>query len=129
MDRHYSRHDMVRIDGGQFEMGTDEPIFVSDNESPARKISVDSFYMDKYEVSNRQFSKFMKLRQVESSFKTDAELFGNSFVFDNLMCDTCIKNINEFRVAETPWWVKVNGAYWKKPFCNHSTIKGAYLLN
>lgn len=48
------------IAGGQFQMGTDKPFFVADGEGPSRSVTVDDFYMDIHEVSNRDFEEFVK---------------------------------------------------------------------
>jgi hypothetical protein len=42
-----------------FTMGTNEPIFISDGESPARKIHLSPFCIDQTEVSNAQFYQFV----------------------------------------------------------------------
>lgn len=46
---------MVLIAGGEFMMGKDSP---GANYSPAHKVSVDSFYLDKHEVTNAKYKKF-----------------------------------------------------------------------
>lgn len=40
-------------------MGTDDPQIKQDGEAPARRVSIDAFYMDAYEVSNADFEKFV----------------------------------------------------------------------
>lgn len=40
-------------------MGTDDPQIRQDGEAPARRVTVDGFYMDAYEVSNADFEKFV----------------------------------------------------------------------
>ena len=50
---------MTFIKGGTFQMGLEKPIIPVDGESPARMVTVDSFYMDKYEVSNAEFELFV----------------------------------------------------------------------
>lgn len=40
-------------------MGTDEPAIQQDGEWPVRKVHVNSFYMDRYEVSNEDFERFV----------------------------------------------------------------------
>ncbi len=52
-------HQMVKIKGGKFMMGTDKPIIVPDGEGPARKVTVSSFWMDVHEVSNSEFELFV----------------------------------------------------------------------
>ena len=49
---------MVLIPAGEFTMGTDDPQ-ASDDQRPARKVNVDAFYIDKYEVTNAQFQEFI----------------------------------------------------------------------
>lgn len=40
-------------------MGTDDPQIKQDGEAPARRVAIDAFYMDVYEVSNAEFEKFV----------------------------------------------------------------------
>ena len=66
---------------GKFTFGTDEPLIKDDGEEPARVVEISSDYiMDAYEVTNSEFWFFA----TETGYKTDAEKFGNSYVFD--MC-------------------------------------------
>ena len=51
--------EMILVKGGTFTMGTDLPIFVNDGEAPARRVQVSNFLMDKFEVSNMKFAKFV----------------------------------------------------------------------
>ena len=44
---------------GTFLMGTKKPIIVPDGEGPARRVTVDSFWMDIYEASNAEFELFV----------------------------------------------------------------------
>lgn len=50
---------MVSIPAGVFTMGTDDPQIKQDGEAPARRVTVDAFYMDAYEVSNADFERFV----------------------------------------------------------------------
>ncbi|KAF2987871.1 hypothetical protein EK904_011993 [Melospiza melodia maxima] len=50
---------MVLIPAGVFTMGTQEPQIQQDGEGPARRVHLGSFYMDQYEVSNRDFESFV----------------------------------------------------------------------
>jgi len=47
---------MTLIPGGRFLMGDDQGEL---DEQPARQVEVDSFFIDKYEVTNRQFARFL----------------------------------------------------------------------
>ncbi|HXG94935.1 MAG TPA: bifunctional serine/threonine-protein kinase/formylglycine-generating enzyme family protein [Blastocatellia bacterium] len=51
----YNGSKMVLIPAGEFLMGDDDH---KPNEKPAHKVSVDAFYIDKYEVTNAEFKKF-----------------------------------------------------------------------
>ena len=48
--------EMVLIPAGEFQMGSNDGY---DDEKPVHSVYVDAFYMDKYEVTNAQFKKFV----------------------------------------------------------------------
>lgn len=48
--------EMVLVPAGEFLMGSDKG---SEDERPAHKVSLNAYYMDKYEVSNRQYHMFV----------------------------------------------------------------------
>ena len=48
--------EMVLIPAGEFQMGSNAG---DDDEKPVHSVYVDAFYMDKYEVTNAQFKKFV----------------------------------------------------------------------
>ncbi|MDA9860455.1 SUMF1/EgtB/PvdO family nonheme iron enzyme [Planctomycetota bacterium] len=50
--------DMVAIPGGTFEMGDHAGVGTTD-ELPLHSVTLDAFYMDKYEVSNTKFADFL----------------------------------------------------------------------
>ncbi|KAG8436075.1 hypothetical protein GDO86_007251 [Hymenochirus boettgeri] len=101
---------MVLLPSGVFSMGTNEPAIPQDGESPARRVNLDSFYMDIYEVSNKEFAKFVKA----TGHVTEAEKFGDSFVFEGLISEDVKSNIHQ-AVAAAPWWLPVKGANWRHP--------------
>ncbi|XP_075039851.1 formylglycine-generating enzyme [Mixophyes fleayi] len=104
------RDNMVLLPYGVFTMGTDEPAIPQDGESPARRVHIDSFYMDKYEVSNSEFEKFVAV----TGHVTEAEKFGDSFVFEGLISEE-VKSAIDQAVAQAPWWLPVKGADWRHP--------------
>jgi sulfatase modifying factor 1 len=64
-----STADMIKLDGGRFLMGTESKEgFATDGEGPIREVIVDSFYMDTYPVTNRQFAEFVQ----QTSYRTEA---------------------------------------------------------
>lgn len=117
-------NDMVLIPGKNYYVGTDEVMIKNDMEGPERVVNLESFYIDKYEVSNRDFSHFTKL----TNYKTEAENFGDSFVFSLFLNDTFKDKIKDFRVLQAPWWYKVMGTDWKHPYGPDSDILGIVIL-
>ena len=50
----------------------------------------------------------------ETRYKTDAEKFGNSYVFD--MClEKEVLEASTQAVQVAPWWIQIDGASWKSP--------------
>ena len=49
---------MVRIPGGTFQMGTNDPAFP--DAQPIHPVHVKEFWMDEHEVTNAEFEKFVK---------------------------------------------------------------------
>lgn len=113
--------DMVLIQSGTFEMGSDKPLFVTDFEGPIKNVSVEkAFYLDKYEVSNKKFSEFVE----KTGYKTEAELFGDSFMFEMFITEEDRGKYEDVRAVQAPWWVKMKGVSWKSPEGPGSTIDG-----
>ncbi|KYO24937.1 sulfatase-modifying factor 1 [Alligator mississippiensis] len=104
------RGQMVPIPAGVFMMGTDEPEIRQDGEWPARRVRVNLFYMDQYEVSNAEFEKFVN----STGYVTEAEKFGDSFVFEGMLSEQVKAEIQQ-AVAAAPWWMPVKGANWRHP--------------
>ncbi|XP_059614949.1 formylglycine-generating enzyme [Phlebotomus argentipes] len=111
---------MSLIPGGDFTIGTDQPIFEADKESPEKKVHVDSFYLDKFEVSNKDFGEFVDA----TGYKTEAEKFGDSFVFQGFLDDATKKENKDVRVVGAEWWYKIKGANWRHPEGQGSDLTG-----
>ncbi len=85
--------EMIFFEGGKFKMGSDNGL---PNEQPIHEVTLKPFYLDKTPVTVSQFKKFVEA----TDFKTEAEKFGDSGVFN-------LENQN---------WELLPGANWKKPF-------------
>ena len=111
---------VVALDGGRFLMGTDDKEgFPDDGEGPSREVSLSPFSISAQAVTNAEFSRFVK----STGYKTEAELFGWTFVFHLFVPEETAARID--RVVEiTPWWWPVEGAYWEKPEGSTSNLKG-----
>lgn len=103
---------MVRLDGGTFLMGTDHPdAWVQDGEGPVREVFVSPFYIDICTVTNDQFQKFV----AETGYKTEAEKFGWSYAFHNLIPKSVFKKGGARKLEGLEWWYGVEGACWRRP--------------
>lgn len=81
---------------------------------PFFSVHVKGFWMQKYEVSNGQFSKFVNA----TNYTTLAEKNGGSYVFKS----STAKDSSSLK--KEPWWHFVIGANWKHPSGKNSNIKG-----
>lgn len=112
---------MSRIAGGQqLSIGTDTPVFREDNESPVRRVDVAPFYLDRYEVSNADFASFVQ----DTRYASDAEVFGDSFLFKGQLSEAQQLENEAFRVVGATWWYKVKGVTWQQPEGPGSSIEG-----
>lgn len=115
-----SQDSMVLIPAGEYQVGTDDVAIESDKEGPKRIIKLNSFLIDKFEVSNKDFGNFVSA----TNYKTEAEVFGDSFVFAIFLNKTVKENLKDFRVVQTTWWYKVFGVNWKHPYGADSDLSG-----
>jgi formylglycine-generating enzyme required for sulfatase activity/tRNA A-37 threonylcarbamoyl transferase component Bud32 len=77
--------EMVEIPGGTFMMGSPEAERKrKDDESPQHEVTVPSFYMGKYEVTQAQWKAVAAMPQVERELKLDPELFPSKFKGEEL---------------------------------------------
>ncbi len=108
---------MVRLDGGEFLMGTDDAVgFPADGEGPVRAVTLSPFRIDPTAVSNASFVEFVDA----TGYLTDAERYGWSFVFGGLLPD----DFPDTRgAARAPWWRQVFGADWRHPEGPHSSVE------
>jgi sulfatase modifying factor 1 len=107
-----STEGMIKLDGGVFLMGTNlDEGFPQDGEGPAREVTLDPFYMDVYPVTNGHLEEFVQA----TGYRTEAERFGWSFVFEGHIPTERYAEIVERQVRGASWWCKVNGADWRHP--------------
>lgn len=112
---------MVKINAGTYFIGTNNPIVVADGEGPKREVVLNDFYIDKFEVSNEDFMTFVNA----TGYVTEAENFGDSFVFEGLLAQSTKDKINK-AVAQAPWWLPVKQASWQHPEGPDSNITCMY---
>jgi formylglycine-generating enzyme required for sulfatase activity len=129
---------MVWVPGGAFIQGAvPQDKMAMAHEKPAHKVKVDGFFMDVTEVTNAQFSKFVK----ETGYITVAERAidweemktqvpeGTPKPHDSILqpgsltfkkTKTSVPNLYDF----SQWWNWTIGANWKQPNGPGSSIKG-----
>ena len=118
--RRGSTQGMVKLPGGSFLMGTDDDVgFPADGEGPVREVTLEPFYIGQTAVTNRQFSSFIR----DTGYTTEAEEYGWSFVFFSFLSEESVRMAQQV-VAQTPWWIPVEGASWRHPEGPGSTIRG-----
>jgi formylglycine-generating enzyme required for sulfatase activity len=102
----------VELPGGSFLMGTDYAQgFPEDGEGPVRRVSLSPFAIDAFPVTNAEFAAFHRA----TGYRTEAEVFGWSFVFWAHIAQERFDELVEDTVASAPWWCKVKGATWDAP--------------
>ncbi len=72
------------------------------------ELEVAAFDLDVYEVTNRDFAAFVDA----TAFETEAERWDWSLVFHP---EATANPAQEQRVPGTPWWLRVDGADWRRP--------------
>ncbi|WP_037575257.1 formylglycine-generating enzyme family protein [Sporocytophaga myxococcoides] len=115
---------MVWIPGGKFRMGSDTHY---PEESPAHEVQVEGFWMDKFNVTNQEFERFVQ----ETSYVTIAErplnaedypgadpamLLPGSLVFQKPSKRVDLNNYMN-------WWAFIHGANWRHPEGPGSDLK------
>jgi formylglycine-generating enzyme len=128
---------MVWIPGGEFTMGTNDPESYS-REAPAHRVRVDGFWMDKTEVTNKQFDEFVKATNYITTAERkpeweqlklqlppgtprphDSVLQAGSLVFTP---PATVVMLNDYSL----WWKWVVGANWRHPKGQGSNLDGKW---
>ncbi len=115
---------MVWIPGGTFQMGSKD---FYPEEQPVHRVSVDGFWMDKYQVTNQEFQKFVKatgyvtvaerpLNPTDYPGVSPEKLLPGSLVFHMTSGEVDLKNMSQ-------WWAWTPGAYWRHPDGPGSSLK------
>lgn len=100
---------LVHLPGGTFDMGSEDPdAHQEDGEGPVRAVTVAPFGIAPTAVTVAQFATFVK----RTGYRTTAERLGWSYVFHNAVpAGVQVRG----RLADTPWWLAVDGASWRSP--------------
>ena len=118
-------NDMVWIPGGTFLMGAEDG---QEDEKPVHRVVVDGFWMDRHEVTNEQFEKFVKA----TGYITIAERKPDPKDFPGAPPDKLVPGSIVFTPppGNVPldnhfiWWSYVPGANWRHPEGPQSNLDG-----
>jgi sulfatase modifying factor 1 len=83
--------EMIWVEGGTFKMGSNAG---GEDEKPLHEVTLNGFYMGKYEVTRGQFRKFVEA----TNYQTEAENDGGAWIWS----------------SEEKKWVNKEGLNWKK---------------
>ena len=117
---------MAWIPPGEFSMGTQEAMF--EDTRPIHRVAVDAFWMDKTEVTNEQFSKFVQA----TGYVTVAEKKPRAEDFPGVPPEKLVPGSIVFTPPDAAvplndymqWWSYVEGANWRHPEGPRSDLKG-----
>jgi formylglycine-generating enzyme len=126
---------MAWIPGGEFSMGASEPpasdqvgMQATYDSRPVHRVYVDGFYMDKTDVTNREFAKFVSA----TGYVTVAERKPRAEDFPGAPPENLVAGSVVFAPPEHPvplndhfqWWTYIAGANWRHPSGPKSNIDG-----
>ena len=117
--------DLIRIPGGTFRMGSDKHY---PEEAPAHRVTVDSFWIDRTPVTNREFRKFVN----DTGYVTFAEIAPDPKDYPGALPHMLKAGSLVFTRPKDPvdlrdwsrWWNFKFGAHWRKPYGQGSSING-----
>jgi formylglycine-generating enzyme len=120
-----STQNMVHLAGGEFAMGS--PDFYPE-ERPVRRVSVGSFSIDRYPVTNEEFFRFVNA----TGYVTVAERPIDPKDYPGAIPELCVPGSLVFRPTTGPvdlrdwsqWWAWTPGASWRHPYGRESSIDG-----
>ncbi len=110
----------VAIPAGGFRLGADDSFYPTDGENPSRSVWLDEFKISQFSVTNLEFAAFVEA----TSYKTEAEIYGWSYVFNGFIDETTASKQVAGVAASAPWWLAIEGAFWFKPYGNSQTVEG-----
>jgi sulfatase modifying factor 1 len=117
---------MIWIPGGEFRMGDADPMFP--DAQPVHKVYVDGFWMDRTEVTNAQFARFVEA----TGYVTVAEQQPNPKEFPDVPPEKLVPGSIVFTPPDKQvpldqplsWWRYVPGASWRHPEGPDSNLDG-----
>lgn len=117
--------EMVFIKGGSFNMGGNN-VQARKDEFPVHTVQINDFWMDKTEVTNAQFRKFVEATNYITTAEKDFDYVNASGKTIHQKAGALVFKILEKDETANPntWWQFVEGANWQHPQGPNSTIEG-----
>jgi len=116
--------DMVRVPGGAFQMGSD---YHYPEERPAHAAKVDGFWIDKFEVTNQQFARFVEATGHVTLAERPARAEDYPGAKPELLKPASVVFRKPARRVDLRnhfnWWSYIQGANWRQPEGPESTIE------
>jgi formylglycine-generating enzyme len=117
--------DMVWVPGGIYTMGSDHHYA---EETPAHRVEVDGFWIDKTPVTNAQFAHFV----AETNYVTFCEIPPDPTQYPGALPEMLVAASVVFvkpqhRISlqdHFQWWQRIAGANWHHPYGPDSSIEG-----
>ncbi len=117
--------DEIRIEAAEFRMGSDAHY---PDEGPSRRVAVDGFWIDRFQVTNRRYAAFVgetghltvaerPLDPAEFPGAPAENLVPGSLVFTRTRGPVDLRHINQ-------WWTWTPGASWRNPEGPGSSLAG-----
>ncbi len=128
-------HGMVWVPGGEFSMGSADPRAAicggpdaMSDARPIHRVYVDGFWMDRTEVTNEQFARFVKA----TGYVTIAEQMPRAEDFPGAAPEKLVPGSTVYSPTAGPvpldthyrWWSYERGADWRHPSGPKSSIPG-----
>ena len=117
---------MIWIPAGEFSMGTQEPMFTDTR--PIHRVALNGFWMDRTEVTNEQFSAFVRA----TGYVTVAERKPRAEDYPGVPPEKLVAGSIVFSPPKDAvplndymqWWSYVGGADWRHPEGPQSDLEG-----
>ncbi len=103
---------MVSIPAGEFQMGSNDPEAFND-EQPVHTVYVDAFFMDKYEVTNLEYQKFV-LANPRWSKGRIADRYHDGFYLYHWNGNDYPQGKADHPVVNVSWYAAMAYAQWKQ---------------